>query len=198
VVKLPQLKQGQIADLKAISALSHSDIWAVGDSALNGVSGKPLVLHFDGQRFKKVPFPVKSELGGVTAIAANDAWVTGSDGQTLAAHWDGKVWTRVPTPTGDSGTSSGLTGVSAVSSDSVWASGGIDDPNQGFLNLAEHWDGKSWSISPIPSFGTGFDEVVAALAFPSGSVFIAGTTHHCDVNSCGGFDSVVFHTNKGK
>lgn len=199
VVSTPRLKNGQAAVLTAITAISHRDLWVAGAGPQGGASGKPLVMHFDGHRFKQVPFPGnKVIVGGITAIAADDAWITGSDGRTLAAHWDGKAWTRVPTPdpSGGQGRFSELRGVSATSSTDVWAAGSTEDA-KGFFNLVEHWDGKRWTISPIPSFHA-FDELFDALAFPSRSVFVAGTTLHCDVSGCHGFDSVVFHTDKGK
>ncbi len=194
VLNTPPLKNGQIATLFAVAGLSHTDFWIAGGSG--GRAGVPVVMHFDGRKFTKVPFPVRGvALSGIAEIANNDAWIVGSNGFPLTAHWDGKVWTVVPSP--HAGTSSGLTGVSAISSTDLWASGDVTD-QRGFSNLVEHWDGKRWTISPIPSPKGGFDELSAVIAFPSGSVFVAGTGLHCDGNFCGGFDSVVFHTTQGK
>jgi hypothetical protein len=162
----------------------------------------PIVFHFDGQEFKPVPFPLKqAAFAGIAQIASNDAWIVGRGGPnpTLTAHWDGKVWTVVPSPGAGTGTSSQLTGVSAISSTDVWASGIVQllGNSGGFLNLVEHWDGKSWTVSPIPSSQAQFDVLKAALAFPSGNVFMAGSRLHCVNHFCAGFDSVVFHTKQG-
>lgn len=194
VVNTPPLAKGQIASLFAVAGLSHTDFWIAGDSG--GSAGIPVVMHFDGQTFTQMPFPGKGvALSGIAEIASNDAWIVGSNGFPLTAHWDGKVWKKVPSP--GPGTASGLTAVSALSSTDLWASGDVKD-RRGFSNLVEHWDGKRWTISPIPSPVGGFDELSAALAFPSGSVFVAGTALHCDITGCGGFDSVIFHTTQGK
>ncbi|HVM76318.1 MAG TPA: hypothetical protein VMT75_11785 [Candidatus Saccharimonadales bacterium] len=191
VVSLPLAIKNTRAELVNIAGLSATDIWMIG----NVVTGSPLVLHFDGQNFTRVPFPgSKVFLSGITLIASNDAWITGSNGGTLAAHWDGNAWKRVASPSGPAGSSSGLAAVAAVSSADVWAAGGINQPGVGFLNLVEHWDGTQWTINPIQTSKQAFDELNAALAFPSGSVFVAGTRLHCDTTICGGFDSVVFHT----
>jgi hypothetical protein len=193
-VSLPALKNGQLATLFGIGGLSHTDFWAVGGSG--GSAGIPLVLHFDGKKFKKVPFPSSGvELSAVTAIASNDAWIVGSNGLPLTAHWDGNVWTPVAAP--GKGQASGLSAVSAISSTDIWAAGGATVQGS-FANLVEHWDGKKWTISPIASPRGGFDELSAVLAFPSGSVFVAGTALNCDGDFCDGFESVVFHTNQGK
>jgi hypothetical protein len=195
VMHTPTLKAGQIASLSVIAGLSHSDFWIAGSS--EGRPGVPVVMHFDGKKFSQVPFPGTGvSIGGITELANNDAWIVGAEnGFPMTAHWDGKAWKKVPAPR--AGTSSGLTGVSAISSTDLWASGDVTD-QRGFSNLVEHWDGKKWTISRIPSPVGGFDELAAVLAFPSGSVFVAGTGLHCEANGCGGFDSVIFHTTKGK
>lgn len=194
---LPRGIQNESGVLNTLAALSDSDLWLVGNGGIQGVSGTPLVIHFDGKQFTPVPFPGnRLNLAGITMIATDDAWITGSDGTTLAAHWDGKAWTRVPTPT--AGQSSGLRGVSAISSTNVWAAGSFHEPNVIGANLVEHFDGKIWTISPIqPSTLGGFNGLVDALAFSDGNVFLAGSELQCQGTFCDGFASVIFHTSQG-
>ncbi len=81
-----------------------------------------------------------------------------------------------------------------VSSNSVWACGQTFDPTaSGFENLIEHWDGTKWTISPV-ALGNGFAGLKGALAFPSGSVYVAGS----DISGISILDSVIFHTTEGK
>jgi hypothetical protein len=91
--------------------------------------------------------------------------------ETLAEHWNGHTWTAVPTP--DPGSSGNhLYAVDAVSPDDVWAVGqqlGSQAPDNG---LVEHWNGRSWSVVPMP----------AATA----SVLLDGVTVTSDVPSRGG------------
>lgn len=199
VVHVPALKNVTTGILHAIAGLSHNDFWIAGTTAFTfGGPGDPLVLHFDGQQFTQVPFPgTQLSLGGIAEIAANDAWLIGSsNGSTMTTHWDGKTWTVVPSP--GKGTTSGLTDVSAISSTNIWASGSVNDIEKGFLYLIEHWDGTSWTISPIHKTPGGFDAMFGAKAFPSGSVFMVGSSLDCQDNFCSGFAPAVFHTNQGK
>ncbi len=88
-------------ELDSISAVSPTDIWAVG-YARNGPV--PLIEHYDGTKWISVPsgLPTGVELLAVTAVNANSAWATGlsftgSSGQVII-HWDGKKWSRVVAP----------------------------------------------------------------------------------------------------
>jgi hypothetical protein len=200
VVPAPKLKNGQTLTLGAIAALSHSDVWVTGFSQ----PLQPVVLHFDGQKFANVPFPSlpRATLAGITAIADDDVWAVGAQPKgnneaTLAAHWDGKRWTIVPTP--NLTQSNALRSVSAISSSDVWAAGctscGADiGVNQ--VVLVEHWDGKQWSINPTPLIGRGdFDFPGSVLTFPSGSVFIAGTSAGRNLASS---QTLVLHATEAK
>lgn len=207
VQSLPQLPT--TATLRGIAALSDSDIWVIGDSG-GVVPTKTIALHFDGQQWNIIPVPVPLNgkvhdlrLGqGVTAIASNDIWAVGNFAggssvveRTLTEHWDGHSWKIVPSPNmGHAGSSNTLRGVFAVSSNSVWACGQTEDNTiPAFENLIEHWDGTRWTISPVAK-GNGFAGLNAMLAFPTGSVFAAGS----DINKNSALVSVVFHTDQGK
>jgi hypothetical protein len=61
VVPTPRLKDGRTVSLRGIAAISHSDVWVTGDGP---ATRPPTIMHFDGQRFKNVPFPMpKADLG---------------------------------------------------------------------------------------------------------------------------------------
>jgi hypothetical protein len=194
--------------LRGIAAISANDIWAVGDSG-GVVPTNTLAMHFDGHEWKVVPVPVPLNgkihdmtFGhGITAIATNDVWAVGAfratasaNQQTLTEHWDGQSWKIVPSANSSSaGSQNQLNGVSAVSSKDVWACGQILDPNLGFINLIEHFDGAKWTISPVAN-GSGFSGLNAMLAFADGSVYAAGS----DIDQNSNLTSVIFHTNQGK
>jgi hypothetical protein len=123
----------------------------------------------------------KAFLGGLSAIATDDVWVVGTLVDrtvnatkilTLTAHWDGKAWTIVPSP--NPPTEAPLAVVAAISSNDVWAAGGQrGDAGVGQTFLIEHWNGKHWTINPVPLIGKGDDEF-SIVAFPSGNVYVAG------------------------
>ena len=82
-----------------MSAVSASDIWAVGDQ-----SGGLLIMHWNGKSWKLVknPFvPVPEHghaLNSVAAISAKDAWAVGYYGGGccgLFTHWNGTAWKHV-------------------------------------------------------------------------------------------------------
>lgn len=207
VVALPQLGNGQTGALLGIAVISGTDIWVIGDSG-SVVPTAIIAMHFNGQEWSIVPVPVPLngkihglDFGrGVTAIATSDVWAVGDFTnlagvqKTLTEHWDGKAWKIVPSANaGQAGDASRLEGVTAISSTDVWACGQTQDPTVGFTNLIEHWDGTRWTISPVAP-GNEFAGLATMLAFPSGSVFAAGS----DFGQNGSLISVIFHTTLGK
>ena len=87
----------------------------------------------------------------MVAIAPNDVWTVGQGyaspvNRTLALHWDGAAWSVVATPNiGQGFLANSLYGVSAVSSDDVWAVG------IGQQAMTVHWDGARWRVVPNPA-----------------------------------------------
>lgn len=87
------------------------------------------------------------------AIAPDDVWLVGgtvtTTVQTAARHWNGSAWVNVPTPN-PSAVYDTLVGVSASSSNDVWAVGTYGSGGWDREPLAEHWDGSSWTVVPVP------------------------------------------------
>lgn len=177
-----------------ISALATNDVWAVGDT---GALGATFAEHFDGTSWSSVPTPSpgngQNVLLGVTAISSNDVWAVGfyvqNFGQdrpqkTLIEHWDGTSWSVVPSPNvgGNSSTttSNELRGVVAVSANDVWAFGDTDvfGPER-LSNLVLHWNGKAWSIVPVPqpnprNLKIIDDVLTGGTVIPKGNLWIVG------------------------
>jgi hypothetical protein len=96
--------------LNAVTAVSASDIWAVGYTS-DGSGYKTLALRWNGTSWQAVSSPSpgspNNELLGVAAIASNDIWAVGysgisdDDGEALVLHWNGASWQAVARP--DSG-----------------------------------------------------------------------------------------------
>src|SRR5215472_8050367 len=94
------------------------------------------------------PGPSDNALGAVAAVSSRDVWAVGeylrtgasSITQTLTEHWDGSRWTYIPSPNfGSLGNT--LYGVSASSSNDVWAVGFYTDSHYLSHVLTEHWNG---------------------------------------------------------
>jgi hypothetical protein len=179
--------------LTGVTALSASDIWAVGSGGTSGAADlSTLVEHWNGSSWTIVPSPntnVLNFLRGVSASSANDVWAVGnsiknpydgvSKSRTLIEHWDGSTWTVVPSPTIGAGNNS-LAAVAARSAHDVWAVGS-SEVMKGDIpvlqTLVEHWNGKVWKVVASPNRGDG-DNWFSAVVAPAGTrqAFASGTS----------------------
>src|SRR5262249_25462160 len=172
VVTAPQITGGELFD---IAIISPADIWAVGDG--RGAASAALTLHFNGQQWTRVSAPAASLLA-VTALATNNVWAAGvqQGRSTVIEHWDGTAWKIVTSP--NTGTSSVLNSISAISPTDIWAGGCNACGDVGGSNpaLIEHWDGNSWSINPAPvQFGGVSANTVLTFSVTK-HIFVGGFT----------------------
>lgn len=183
VVVSPDVSGADGSSLSGVSAVSASDVWAVGSSLNSGITST-LVEHWNGSAWSIVASPspgsLTNVLVGVSALAANDVWAVGVSDygggfQTLIEHWNGTTWSQVASVSPTSPSS--LNSVVAVSGSDAWAvgsSGGGDAER----TLVEHWNGTSWSRVGSPN-GTTFQgnalESVAAVS--ATSVLAVGFQH---------------------
>jgi hypothetical protein len=134
--------------LTAVTAISPTDVWAVGYFYRGeGLSRKlPLAEHWDGTRWSvvKTPHPPADQkdtsLTAVSGSSSDDVWAVGNP-RTLE-HWDGQAWSLVSAPH-DEGLSLG--GVADVSESDAWAVGLVKEPTGLYDAWHLHWDGASWS-----------------------------------------------------
>jgi hypothetical protein len=125
-----------------------------------------------------------SGLRAVDARTPDDVWAVGGASShqgaesTLAEHWDGHAWTVVSTP-GDGGQDDQLYSVSADEENDAWAvglgDGGVAGVDQG---LAEHWDGQTWEVSPMPATVGPLTSVDALSSTDAWAVGSAGVEDH--------------------
>ena len=177
-------------ELEAVDGVSPTDVWAVGqDFSSNGGGITLLFEHFNGTKWTVFPFPATVGFQfaqAITTIGANDAWVVGSNAlaTTLAVHWNGKTWSIVPTPSPQDGPSpiNNLTGVSAVSSTDVYASGFEGNVNnQNFDKpYVLHWNGTAWSLVTLPNAGGEGSQLFGVAALSAGDVWAVGHTQESD------------------
>ena len=180
VVATPGPAGGQATGLTSITAVSATDIWAVGSylnttTFTNGV----YALHYNGSTWMAVPMPQPAQntpvLNGVTAVSAGDVWAVGETqgvpGQglaTLTEHWNGSAWSIMPSPT--PGAYPALNAVAARGSGDVYAAGfNMPSINGGVQQgLILRWNGSSWSQDTDPTTGT-FSPLYGAATFPGAS-----------------------------
>jgi hypothetical protein len=194
--------------LSGVYCNSPRSCLAVGDSVgAHGVKGS-LIEHWNGvrwtvQRTGRLAGIRDMVLDGVSCSGSRSCTAIGwfdrrQNGQTftLAQRWNGLRWSVERTPNGlspdadRSDADNVLSGVACMSSTACLAvgqsseDGGICECDASGTNvaLAERWNGKKWSISPLgsiaPTFG-GENTSLAAVACMSATSCIA-------VGCCGG------------
>lgn len=188
--------------LTSVSALSPTNVWAVGAygvQAGNRIVLRTLVQHWDGKTWTRVPSPnppsakpagakLDFSLWSVDAASADSVWAAGSytyyapngnhTTHTLVLQWDGTKWSQVPSPSpGGSRHASYLYGVAAQASGDVWAVGRYGRHGRG-LPLALHWDGDAWHVVPSHGMPTAGNVQLNAVASTApNDVWIAGTDY---------------------
>ena len=123
----------------SVSGSSAADVWAVGADVGNG----PLVLHFDGTAWSRVPAGTKGNLWWSHTFSNGTALFGGTRGTILL--WDGRAMKRQVTPGLARQTVFGIWGATP---DDVWAVGAGTSGRRGFL---WHFDGTEWSETPLPA-----------------------------------------------
>jgi hypothetical protein len=143
----------------AVTAISPTNVWAVGTSTSNQYPfpDTALIEHFDGKSWSIVPSPDPEGsvefagpfgLVGIAAISANDIWAVGTFydpksglDRPLTEHWDGTSWSLVSSAN-VAGELNVLSGVTALRDGTVVAvgfatsDGGVDPfVPQNFLNF---------------------------------------------------------------
>jgi hypothetical protein len=169
--------------LHGVVAFASDDAWTVGASHRGTDLWRTLTMHWDGAKWSIVPSPTippVSNLNAVAGAVTTDIWAVGeqSSGERgtgprpLILRWDGKAWHIV---TMDFSIFSGtLNGVTALSSDNVWAVGSYtDSPTSSSRPLVVHWDGHGWKQVQTPSTG----ELYAVVASGAGEVWAVGNNH---------------------
>ncbi len=193
--------------LFGVSAVSGSDVWAVGRQNSTGVF-KTLILHWNGTAWSKVNSPSPSladaELMGVSAVSGSDAWAvgwywnrTGTATDTLILHWNGTAWTQVNSPTAPRYTDFGLTGVSAVSGSDAWAVGVRGVPSDGRKSgtLIFHWDGTAWTLVNSPSPGSGPNQLEGVSAVSGSDADAWAVGNYSSLDNPGASRTLVLHWN---
>lgn len=187
--------------LQHLTALSSTDIWAVGSQERSG-SPQGLILHWDGRGWRQIALPPDAQAGilqfaDVAASGPHDVWALGS-GDSIEVqrrphlvHWDGTTWRQTPLP--DEQNDLNLYRIAAISPGDAWAVGerGI----QGLTDLAAialHWDGQTWREVPVPDVGR-YPRLFSVSARATNDVWAVGTMGSGGVAP--GIASVALHWN---
>src|SRR6202034_2599811 len=175
------------APLGAISAISASNVWAVGQS-----SGTPLLDHYNGSSWSQSTLPsgpcslfeADCTLNGVSGTSASDVIAIGdgtiptSSGwqlETLAYRYNGSAWSALTVPA--SIPYSAFEHIQVFSATDAWAAGTAPDATgTGSVVAAVHWNGSTWTEAATP-LDTAANLTVNAVSGDSASdIWIAGET----------------------
>jgi hypothetical protein len=174
--------------LESVAAVSSTDVWAVGARQDRATFyQRPMAIHWDGSRWASVKLPEPTACTGhsymtsVVATSADDVWATGWCGsggttpqQGYVEHFDGRSWI-LAAARGSIPAYSQLYGISAESTDNVWAVGFTQQPGTSTtLPLTVHWNGVSWSAVRLKPQGASAN-LQAVLAPRSGAPWAVGS-----------------------
>ena len=171
---------GQGSFLMSVSAVSSSDVWAVGQYS-NGAN-QTLVLHWNGKSWTSVASPNpggtssgdQNTLSSISADSPTDAWTVGNFGdlvthaeQTLIEHWDGSTWTVVtsPNPGGaaNSNAENFLTSVAAATGTDPLAVGVYRPGVTSNKTMVLQQSAGKWNQSPTPNPGQPSDSYLSGV-----------------------------------
>jgi hypothetical protein len=160
--------------LTAVTAISSSDVWAVGGQLFGGYESPAVIEHWNGSTWSLVSagaldnVQCTCSLSWVAGRAANDVWAGG----TPLLHWDGIAWSEATATAGQ-----GETAASASSSSNIWTVGSfrVCGGESGCFQgpTAARFDGASWSNS-APANPTGTETLDGVAAFTPGDVWGVG------------------------
>jgi hypothetical protein len=167
MISHPEPTGGVNAHFSGITALSTTNVWAVG-WYVGGNGYQALIEHWNGTQWKvvKSPYPgpayYNNYLYAISAHTSSDIWAVGNTApngeEGLIEHWNGTSWSVVPSPD-TSAFGGSLVSVTALSSTNAWAVG--NNTNQQGNPLIEHWNGSSWGLVSAPQVTGGFQALTA-------------------------------------
>jgi hypothetical protein len=154
----PKFPSGYQPALYGMTAVSSTNIWAVGSALVDNQTLLALFEHWDGSAWTATTGVLYGFPSAVSADASNDIWVVGCG--NFSEHYNGTNWAKVAAPNVGTGPNC-LSGVVALAPDNVWAVGystATQKPPPGQYDvptktLIEHYDGTAWSVVSSPNVG---------------------------------------------
>ena len=160
--------------LTAVTAISGTDVWAVGGQLTGQYESPAIIEHWNGSAWSSVPAGALDDV----ACTCSLSWVAGRAGNDLWAggipllRWDGTAWSQATANAGQSETAA-----SASSTSNVWAVGSfrVCGGESGCFQgpTAARFDGTSWSGS-APANPSGTESLDGVAAFAANDVWAVG------------------------
>ena len=187
VVSSPNVQSEQNF-LQGVSATTTSNVWSIGFTYDSSGNAFTLIEHWNGTKWSIVVSPDTSSMDnflyGVASVTANDVWAVGATGsasqgplQTLIEHWNGTQWSIVSSPNSQLPINQ-LRGVTAISSNNVWAVGSASVLGGATNTLIEHWNGKKWKIVASPNTSDLANYLYSATAITANNIWAVGSAEN--------------------
>jgi len=182
---VPSLSPGQEQDiLFGVSAISDTDVWAVGGKQDSAGLWHTLTEHWDGVRWSVIhavdPGVNGNQFYAVKANASDDVYAVGQQagagfpGKALVEHWDGLAWSVVRSPA-DATTALPL-GVEASDSlpTSLTVAGQQETDKTPCTTYVAASLATALSIQSTPNIGTSENDLFGAATAADGSTWTVG------------------------
>ncbi|MGW4898391.1 hypothetical protein ACWEQL_40050 [Kitasatospora sp. NPDC004240] len=164
--------------LSSVTEIAPDDVWAVGNTAYP--DGQPVLLHYDGRTWTRVPAPAFTGLYGeyqsVSANGPDDVWVVGravladkDRGHPLVAHYDGRTWSTVAVPDGVAGKLWSVAAVPGGMAAVGWDASGEQDRPLGLRYTHGRWETLDLTVIGYPT-----SSYQAVVAGPAGRLTVIG------------------------
>ena len=179
---LPGSRSGLLL-IESVDAFSATDVWAFGgrlEGSTTLLRLKPYAARFNGRRWITVRVPGGGFMGPVSAISARDMWAAGGEqplgtaGTVRVLQWNGSAWREAPVQPAMPRQAS-VTAVLATKDSNVWIGGSVPNSKQGTSEMAQHWNGKTWSASSPHAPATTQDYSLVSFAKSPGALWALGS-----------------------
>ena len=168
--------------LYGVSALSDTDVWAVGaDQDSSGV-WHSLAENWNGKAWSVVPTVDAGSTGNqffaVRAVSPTSVYATGQQAgsgfpsQALTEHWNGSSWSQLPTPSDATETLTpyGITGSDAA----LNIVGDRENSTSPYTTMVASGTTKGLSLATTPNSGAGEQDLFGATTASDGSTYAVG------------------------
>jgi hypothetical protein len=165
-----------IGGISAITAISPSDIWAVGGG---------VILHWNGSKWSLAKYPAIL-FNSVGASSASNVWAGGTysadsapDPENAVAallHWTGKKWSVVPLQSPKGNVLQQVSSLAVTGPKSAWASMYVSLSGGDYILM--HWNGSVWRplTTPVPGGASNLVLATSVVAGPRDSAWAFGWT----------------------
>jgi hypothetical protein len=146
IVHSPSVR-GHLNTLTGVVALSSDDAWAVGTLTNFQPGGRPILLHWNGDQWRRVRTSCAPYLNEVDARSATDIWAIGG---ADSCRYNGSHWVDIRLdPPNNPQYSLDMQDLTIVSASDIWAVGDeASSCGEGQVchsGAIEHWNGKDWT-----------------------------------------------------